>query len=82
MPRGVKKTSPWVQVPALKGPMMCALCGRQAIKFSGTRIRMYGWCTSSQKRCSAVARHCAGPYLQEHKIKAVLRNMLGEEDER
>jgi len=84
MPRGTPKHSPWVQVPKLKMPGMCSLCGRQGKRFVGPLggvKKFERYCAATDKSCRASAMRCAGPFIMEHKVAKLIAECCDEEQD-
>lgn len=83
MPRGVPKRSEWVPVPELRGPGMCNLCGKRGLKWTTYPHRprqLYRYCSFTDKPCRGSTGRCGGPYLEEHTIDRVKKQIGFEED--
>jgi len=73
MPSGTPKQREWVRVPQIKGRLMCSACGKRSMRYVPGRDRPVNWCSDTGKACGVSARHCAGAFIREDKVKKVLK---------
>jgi len=69
--RGALKV--WVRVPQIKGPLMCSTCGKRGMRYALDKKKLVNWCSDTGKSCLASARHCAGAFIREDKVKKTLK---------
>lgn len=79
MPVGTKKLTPYVQVPELKQPNMCGLCGKCGQRWKeadlpyNTKLKMESYCEVTGKSIRGSAGCCAGPFVMEHRVREYIR---------